>query len=186
MEVGNYIQYADNLTLGMEYDMDKFTQNWIKNNFRYCNVCEEVNLPAPLIAAIHWRECGGDTKPDMWGRYLHQGDPLGYPCKHEPRYPEVPIFGVDQWEDAAVHALRMKKGIQEKLGITADTDDLNVLCEYAQAMNGYGYKRMGLNSPYVLSGTTGYSKGKYVSDGNYDANAVDLQLGVLPMLRATI
>ncbi len=50
--------------------------------------------------------------------------------------------------------------------------------------NGLGYASRGRPSPYIWSGTDQYVSGKYVRDGVYDPNAVDVQLGCAGLLMA--
>ena len=158
-----------------KWAMDKFKKNWEKNQARYEAVAAQTGIPAELIASIHMRESSCD-----FNTYLHQGDPLGRPPVHWPT--NIPTF--TKWEDAAVHALKMKKGIRDDLGMTEDTTDLASMATFAEYYNGLGYNNKGKPSPYVYSGTNKYSKGKYVADGVYDPNAVDAQLGVVAMVKA--
>jgi lysozyme family protein len=175
-----YTQFADEFTDAHKKEMVQFMNHYASNVDRYEEVAKEANLPYELVAVIHWRESDGN-----FNTYLHQGDPLGHPCIHEPRYPQVPIF--NEWEPAAIHALGMKKDIQQLFGIGFTTYDLNKLCSFAEEYNGLGYRKYHhCASPYVLGGTTGYKKGFYVEDGKFDPEAVDTELGVLPMLRAII
>lgn len=158
-------------------DLELFAANWKKNKARYEAVAAKANVPAPLVAAIHWRESTGD-----FSTYLHQGDPLGKAAVHVPK--DIPIF--TKWEDAAVHALTMsdKKQTRDDLGMNSQTKDTAALATYAECYNGLGYHNHDRASPYVYSGTDKYSKGKYVSDGHYSKNTVDQQLGVMTMLGA--
>jgi lysozyme family protein len=156
-------------------EMSVFIDNWERNKTRYQAVSALTNMPAELIAAIHWREGSGN-----FNTYLHQGDPLGRPAVNWPS--NIPVFHV--WEDAAVHALNMKDSLREQLEIDAATQDATVLATYAEAYNGLGYHYKDKASPYVFSGTSEYSSGKYVADGIYRASTVDQQLGVMPMLGA--
>ena len=160
---------------GMKSALRSFQQNWEKNRARYQAVATKTGVPAELIAAIHWRESDGD-----FNTYLHQGDPLGKPAKNWPT--NIPVF--TKWEEAAVHALNMKKTLRDDLGMTASTTDVAALATYAEHYNGLGYFKRGRVSPYVFSGTDQYSKGKYVRDGVFDANVRDRQLGVLAMLKS--
>lgn len=175
MEIPNYARWADCLTRAQGYDMGLFRENWKKNRPRYDEVSVLAGVPSGLVAALHWREASGDFK-----KYLHQGDPLGRPAVHVPK--DIPIFHL--WEPAAVHALKMKETLRVELDLTAASRNLNAMCAFAESYNGMGYRRRGVASPYVLAGTDGYISGKYVTDGRYDPDAVDRQLGVLPMLRA--
>lgn len=48
--------------------------------------------------------------------------------------------------------------------------------------NGLGYFRMGVPNPYLFSGTTLYTRGKYIRDGVFDPNAVSAQIGIAALL----
>jgi len=152
-----------------------FIATWERNQTRYQTVSLATNMPAELIAAIHWRESSGN-----FNTYLHQGDPLGRPAVNWPS--NIPVF--HEWEEAAIHALQMKESLRQQLEIDAATKDATVLATYAEAYNGLGYHYRDKPSPYVYAGTSEYSSGKFVRDGVYSSRAVDQQLGVMPMLGA--
>lgn len=165
------------LNLGRHaWSVNRLQEIWAAHQARYEAVAAQVDLPAELIAALHFRESSGD-----FNTYLHQGDPLGRPAVNHPS--NIPVFHV--WEDAAVHALsdRHKAGIQDDLDITEDTQDLAALATYAEYYNGLGYHNRDRVSPYVYSGTDHYTGGKYVRDGVFSSTAVDQQLGVLAMVQ---
>ncbi len=62
--------------------------------------------------------------------------------------------------------------------------NMPALLYYFEANNGFGYRRYhSINSPYLWSGTEYYKSGKYVSDGHYDPDAIDQQIGCAPLLR---
>jgi lysozyme family protein len=163
------------LSQEQQFAMRKFVQNYQSNKARYEAVAEKTDMPPELIAALHWRESTGN-----FGTYLHQGDPLGKPARRIPN--NIPVF--HDWESAAIHAINLKKGIQQRFGITKATgqSDPAALSTYAEYYNGKGYFNKSRPSPYVFSGTSSYQSGKYVADGKYDPNAVDRQLGVYSML----
>lgn len=182
--LGVYNRHAErtpNMMVGLsaaqQYDMSHFLINWEENRHRYETVSAATNMPAEMIAALHWRESSAD-----FNTYLHQGDPLGRPAVNVPN--NIPVFY--EWEEAAIHALSMDyhKNRQEDLEITAETRNPNALASYAETYNGLGYYGMGMPSPYVYAGTDQYVSGKYVSDGSFNRNVVDQQLGVMPMLGA--
>lgn len=52
----------------------------------------------------------------------------------------------------------------------------------AMKYNGLGYFTRGVPNPYLFSGTTVYSKGKYVRDGVFDPDAVSQQVGIAALL----
>ena len=165
------------MTPAQAEDLDLFVANWKKNQKRYEAVSQKTGVPAPLIAALHWRESTGD-----FTTYLHQGDKLGRKARHVPR--NIPVFSV--WEDAAVHALTMsdKAAVRDDLGMKSDTRDAAAMATYAEFYNGLGYDGRNTASPYVYSGTDNYSRGKYFSDGHYSKSYQDQQLGVLAMVDA--
>lgn len=156
-------------------ELDGFMAHWKQHKARYEQVAAKVDLPAPLIAALHWRESSGD-----FTRYLHQGDRLGRPAVNVPK--NIPVF--HEWEPAAIHALNMKGSIAKQLALDGQTKDLAAIATYAEMYNGLGYHYKGKASPYVYAGTNKYTKGKYVKDGVYNANVKDQQVGVMAMWEA--
>jgi lysozyme family protein len=177
-----YDKHARTLQEGVEVDtadrawsQKKLEKTWKNNEERYRSVADEADMPAELVAALHFRESSGN-----FSTYLHQGDPLGKPAKHVPK--DIPVF--HEWEDGAAHALGMKKNVQDDLGLTAETTDEAAMATYAEYYNGLGYHNRDAASPYVYAGTDGYDKGKYVADGKYSSKAVDKQLGVVSMIRS--
>ena len=144
-------------------NVELFQRHWERNKSRYENVATQADVPAKLIAALHWRESSGN-----FNTYLHQGDPLGRPAVNWPN--NIPVFHV--WEDAAIHALGMKRYNQREIGITKDTTNFAQVATYAEVYNGLGYHNRGRQSPYVYAGSSPYISGKYVADGKFDKNHV--------------
>ncbi len=56
-------------------------------------------------------------------------------------------------------------------------------CYASEKFNGFGYRNKGINTPYLWAKSNAYSKGKFVTDGKWNAKAVDQQVGVMPMLK---
>lgn len=162
-----------NLTSAQQTDLKRFRSSYTQNQHRYEEVSRKTGVPAQLIAALHWRESGGN-----FNTYLHQGDPLGKPAVHIPR--NIPVF--HKWEDAAVHALNMKQNTKNKYGLSSSSRDLPAMLAFSEVYNGLGYHNKSRVSPYVYSGTNAYDNGKYVADGVFNSNYKDKQLGVLAML----
>lgn len=162
------------LTSYQSSELQRFQENWRRNKSRYEYVSSRTGVPPELIAAIHYRESSMN-----FNTYLHQGDPLGKPAVNHPR--NIPVF--HRWEDAAVHALNLKKGLRDQLTMTENTTDERALATYAEAYNGLGYYNRGIASPYVYAGTNQYSGGMYVADGQFSRTAKDRRLGVLALVR---
>ncbi|MBT9560242.1 MAG: hypothetical protein IV100_29705 [Myxococcales bacterium] len=158
---------------GYEGELDGFANHWAKNQERYVAVAEKTGVPAKLIAALHWRESHGN-----FGTYLHQGDPLGKKAVHVPK--NIPIF--HKWEEAAIHALNLKKSIRDKVEMDENTTDPAALATYAEHYNGLGYHYRGKPSAYVWAGTDQYTSGKFVADGKYSSKTRDRQAGVMSLM----
>jgi lysozyme family protein len=169
---------ADTITLLLSGDQigdrDAFLKIWSNNKGRYDSVSSSTGVPSDLIAAIHYREAGGN-----FGTYLHNGDPLGRPTTHVPK-------GIlfDAWEPAAIDALNRETSAFLISSIEAHPQVLAAKLSYAETYNGRGYYTRSQPSPYVWAGTTFYTSGKFTDDGKYSAGTVDEQIGVLPLLRA--
>ena len=134
-------------------------------------ISQKANLPRELVAGIWYREMSLRD-----GRYLHNGDPLGSPTTHVP----VGIyFGTHQFVEAAVHALNMKRGLADQMGLNASSKDYAAMCAYCEAYNGFGYRNHGTASAYVAAGTDKYTGGMYVSDGKFSSTTKDTRVGVL-------
>jgi lysozyme family protein len=169
----------ENLTDQQKADLAKFQQNYADHQAQYQSVADQTGIPPELVAALHYRESSSN-----FNTYLAQGDPLGAPPVHVPN--DGPTFQKGEWDKAAANILNSKgkKACQNALGITKDTKDRAALAAYAEGYNGTGYTdyHPNVNTPYVYSGTDQYSTGKYGSDGHFDANLTDQQLGTLPLV----
>lgn len=161
------------LTEAQMRNVQIFQRHWEQHKTRYQQVAAQTDMPPKLIAALHWRESSGN-----FNTYLHQGDPLGKPAVNWPN--NIPVF--HKWEEAAIHALNMKKYNQKELSIEQDTTNFSQIATYAEAFNGLGYHNHGKQSPYVYAGASPYVSGKYVADRRYDPRHVDKQVGVVPLM----
>lgn len=134
---------------------------------RYDAVGKIFDAPGWVIGAIHYRESDFDF--DTW---LANGDPLmrrGKPA----RTTHVPsgLGPASDWTDAASISLRHDGWHSGQMW------DIARALIRLESYNGMGYYRHGVHSPYIWSGTNHYKMGKYSSDGVYDPNLVDKQLG---------
>ena len=55
-----------------------------------------------------------------------------------------------------------------------------------EAFNGFGSRAKGIHTPYLWSFSNHYTKGKFVADGVFDANAVSQQCGAALLLRRMV
>ena len=57
------------------------------------------------------------------------------------------------------------------------------ICNLLENYNGTGYRRHGINTPYLWSYSNQYTQGKYVQDGLWSDVAVSKQMGAAVILR---
>lgn len=133
---------------------------------RYATVIEQTGVPWWFLGAVH------SLESDLsFSRHIHNGDPLtgrtysgpeGRPPTGEPPF---------TWNESALDSMQYQ-------GLTRWTDWSVAGALYQlERYNGMGYRRIGIPSPYLWSFTNQYTRGKYVSDGVYDPNAVSQQCG---------
>jgi lysozyme family protein len=143
----------------------------ITHRARYAAVAHDIGCPWWMVALPHHMESGGD-----WKTYLGNGQALTRVTTIAPigRGPFV------SFEAGAVDALKLK-GWHRIEGWELPR------CLYElERFNGFGYVSRGINSPYLWSFTTLYTRGKYVVDGKYDASAVSSQCGAAAILKALV
>jgi lysozyme family protein len=139
----------------------------------YVKLYKATGVPPQVTAVIHERESSGDLKG-----VLHNGEAIIgtgkktklVPAGHGP---------FNSFFDAGVDAYR-KEGLDRfdwKAGGPARV-------AYAlEKFNGFGYRKHGIPSPYLWSGTQHYVRGKYIRDGVFSRTHVDTQLGGMTLLK---
>lgn len=149
----------------------------IANQGRYATATAGTKVPWWFIAVAHAMECSL-----RFDQHLHNGDPLTARTIQVPK--NRPAFGSPpfSWEDSASDALKHKR-----LEAVTDWSVPSALFHWHR-YNGINneYKRRNIPTPYLWSGTQHYSKGKYVADHVFDADAVSKQMGAATLLRALI
>lgn len=144
----------------------------MRHKDRYSAVSSKTKVPWHVIAVIHNLECGG-----RFDCHLHNGDPLRRRTVNVPAGRPLKGKAPFTWEASAIDALAFD-------GFTKWSDWSVAGTLYKlEAYNGLGYRKRGVPSPYLWSGSQHYSKGKYVSDGRFDPKAVSTQVGAGPLLR---
>ncbi|MBW4566436.1 MAG: hypothetical protein KME32_36390 [Mojavia pulchra JT2-VF2] len=154
----------------------------LSNRPRYEIVQQKINVPWYFIAVIHNMESSL-----KFTRHLHNGDSLKNRTINVPsgRPISAPIKGWAvgyTWEESAIDALILKEFDKVK--------DWSLAAQLWQIerYNGFGYRQFHpeVLTPYLWSGTNHYTKGKYISDTQWDANAVSSQIGVAALLKIMI
>ncbi len=135
---------------------------------RYMALQEKTGVPAAFIGALDYRE--GDCKPNLG---LGQGDPWDKVSVHVPRG----CGPFASWLDAAVFYVHY-----DHLDDNSAPWSLSYDCWKGEIWNGLGYRYHGVPSPYLFGGTNLQRKGKFISDGHWDPDAVDQQLGIMPII----
>lgn len=139
---------------------------------RYEAVGEPLGIPWWFIAGLHLLESGFN-----FTTHLHNGDRLSARTVRVPRGRPVAGKPPFRWEDSAKDALEL-----QKLTNLEDWSLPNALARW-EAYNGFGYRHRGIPTPYLWSMSTIYTKGKYVSDGRFDPEAISRQCGAAVFLR---
>lgn len=171
LKIPNYVELWSScrLDLNAAESNKKLIDTILLNQERYRGVEKMCNVPWRLVAAIHYRESSLSFKG-----CLHNGDPLHKKTTHVPK--ERGPFA--SWEDSAVDVFELQKRNFPNVW-NAITQ-----LEFAEKYNGLGYRKQGIYSPYVWAGTNhSNEKGKYVSDGRFDANANASRIGVAALLK---
>ncbi|MBD2616350.1 hypothetical protein H6G94_34855 [Nostoc punctiforme FACHB-252] len=152
------------------------------DRLRYEVLQQKINVPWYFVAVIHNMESSLN-----FTKHLHNGDSLKKRTINEPsgRPLADPIKGWQvgyTWEESAIDALTMKEFNRVK--------DWSLPAQLWQLerYNGFGYRKYHpeVLTPYLWSGTNHYSKGKYVADGKWDANAISEQIGIAALLKVLI
>lgn len=132
-----------------------------------------ISVPWYFIACVHYLECGFSFK-----KHLHNGDPLTSYTVHVPAHrPQVGHGPPFTFEESAVDAIKLMKYDQ------VTNWSLPFILQKLEGYNGFGYNKKGIHTPYLWSDSNHYSKGKYVKDGVFDANAVSTQIGAGVILK---
>lgn len=151
--------------------VDAIARRIAANEGRYRSVADPVGVPWWVVGIIHSLEGGG------FSAHLHNGDPLTARTTHVPA--NRPLAGSPPftWEESARDAIAMR-------GWNAQTDwSLPGTLYQLEKYNGWGYRPLGIPTPYLWSMTNHYNRGKFTSDGRFDPNAVSAQAGAAAILR---
>lgn len=145
------------------------TERMKQNAGRYADVMPGIKWY--MVAVIHEMECS-----QSFSCYLGNGQLLSKVTTIVPKG-RGPFAS---FEEGAMDALKLQ-------GADKITDwSMGHILYFLEGYNGYGYVKRGINSPYLWSGSNHYIKGKYVSDGKFDPEAVSAQIGVALLLQALI
>lgn len=172
-------------TLKNEYlhEIDTVLAKLLPGQLVYRAVSNSVNKDMPwwIVCLEHAMEAGAKQRP--FNYHLHCGDSLTGRTFHVPK--GRPLFNPGHgtnppstknpytFQESAIDAMKLA-GYDKQ----ADFSLGKILYDF-EKFNGLGYRKYHpeVNSPYLWSFTSLYSKGKYVGDGKWDSSAVSEQPG---------
>jgi len=122
---------------------------------RYEAISAATGVPWYVVGVIHAMECGL-----RFDRHLHNGDSLARRTVRVPAGRPLAGPGPFSFEESAIDALGLKR-----LHDVGHWDIPRIAYEL-ERYNGWGYRlyHPEVASPYLWSGTTHYSRGKYTKD----------------------
>lgn len=179
IEKYNQLNVKPEFVKTIKFLTDKINQS----HSRYEDVSFVIGVPWQVIACIHSMESALD-----FGRILHNGEKL--PVEKTVLVPKG-RGPFKTWEGAAIDALQLelRSNKNKDLGVPPWTIDKTL--DFLERYNGLGYRKKGVPSPYLWSGTQFYTSGKFIEvlqDGKYvveyKPDLVSKQLGVAPLLKA--
>ena len=146
----------------------------VQNRARYEAAGKPHGVPWYVVGIIHQLESNGNFQT-----HLHNGDPLtartvrvpaGRPATGNPPF---------RWETSAADAL-----VDARLNTWTDWSPAGTLF-VLERYNGFGYRKpeIAINSPYLWSFSTHYTKGKFIRDREYSPTAVSGQCGAAVLLQ---
>ncbi len=142
----------------------------LERKSRYAEVSANTGVPAAWLMAVDERESSGDVRS-----YLGNGEKIiGTGAKTV----LVPAGRgpFQTWQDGAIDAI-----VYERID-RVDGWSMPRACYEAETWNGFGPRNHGRYTGYLWAGTNVYTGGKYVSDGHWDPNETDQQLGIVPLM----
>lgn len=147
---------------------ERYQKLWVQ-------AAQETCAPWYFVAICHAMEASFDFRA-----HLHNGDPLSEKTVQVPAHRPPKWNPPSDWVSSAVDALSFDGFANQQDWTLAHT-----LFRW-ESYNGFGSRRNGIHTPYLWSFSNNYAKGKYVSDGVWDPNAVSKQCGGAVMLKALV
>lgn len=154
---------------------DAIVNRIVANRKRYDAAGKPNGVPWYVVGIIHMLEGSGD-----FSKHLHNGDPLtartvrvpaGRPKTGKPPF---------TWEESAKDAL-----VSDGLSRWTDWTLPGTLFVF-ERFNGFGYRPIGIPTPYLWSFSNHYTKGKFTSDRHFSPTAISAQCGAAVILNRMI
>lgn len=140
---------------------------------RYESVTRATDVPWFFIGLTHGLEASYNFRA-----HFHNGDaPLSQRTRQVPAGRPKAWTAPYDWEASAVDALKL-------MGFAGASDwSLERTLYRLEAYNGFGYRKLGVPTPYLWSFSNHYDTGKFVADGSFNARARSQQCGAATTLK---
>lgn len=167
----SYTPLWDGLVIIKDHETKAEAAKLLKYKSVYQRLEAKTGVPWFAIGIIHTREAGS-VDVGRWQCILHNGERIVGTGRKSRLVPsgKGPFA---TFEAAALDALA---------GYRGQTWSVELLAYTLERFNGFGYRSKHIPSPYLWGGTNKQKRGKYVSDGNYDPNTMDPQIGGMALL----
>lgn len=156
-------------------EVDAVVQTLLTLKPKYVSLATDLKIPWYFIAIVHRME--SDNNFDT---HLYNGDPLTARTVNVPKGRPLDGNPPYSWEESAKDALTLN-GLAG-LSVWDEVTTLYRLERY----NGMGYRAFGIWTPYLWSYSNLYSKGRFVSDGKFEADSISEGCGAALLLRQMI
>ena len=145
---------------------------YINQHYRRIAAEQPRMPPAVWLACVGEREAGAA----IFSRYFGNGDRLDRPTTDVPRNRGA-FTGPNAFEDGLRDSI-----VYDHMDSPDPAWTMAGACYRGEAWNGFGPRAHGKHTGYLFAGTTVYTGGKYTSDNHWDPNAIDEQLGIVPVM----
>ena len=140
---------------GKQQEVDDDIRGMRVHQDRYAALADQLGVPWYFVAVVHQREASGNFSQSV--RDGHRL-PAGL-----------------SWEEDALAVMQEQCGGWHNWTLPG-------LLYRLEAYNGFGYRQYQINSPYLWSFSTCYTRGKFVEDHRFDPVQVDAQPGTAVVL----
>jgi lysozyme family protein len=156
-------------------DLEVARYQRLAGRYQRITLMRQNGVPTPVIYCLHQRESSGSFLC-----HPHEGSPLTQRTRYVPkgRLPgKPPPYSFEESAEDAYY-------VCDRLDRVPWSNRAASL-QGIESFNGLGYQKYhpDVPSPYLWSGTTVYSRGKYTGDGRFDRLARDKQLGCAAILK---